>query len=586
MNKVVKSLAPILKRAILSGRLFKAKAELVKPIEDVLREWDVIVKVSVGSVILLNIFKSKKALAEDKALPVIMCAHPYDNHLVPALGKTPLKGAAQQYRIIDQVGKPKFSTVTSWESPDPNFWVGKDYIVVNMNMPGFAGSTGDATTFGRNQSRAYYDVIEWVAEQQWCDGNVGLNGVSFLAITQYHVAACRDYENKPPKALKCISPWEGITDMYRDLSNLGGIPQDGFPSFWWATEVKPAMTGDPKLFVERHGGVPAEWLKGYPFFDEFWEEKRAPVENIEIPILTCVSFSDVGLHSNGAYRSFTDVKSKDKWMYTHRGGKWDVYYSKEVQKLTLKFMDYYLKGEKDNGWDETPRVRLEVRSSRDKIHEIRSENEWPIARTKYEKYYLQKANKLALGKTNQSNEISYHGKKGSWVFKITFQEDTELTGHAMLNIWMSLRSSNKNLDDFNVYTVLNKYDKKNKRVPFYGTVGNANDVITRGYMRAALRELDEEKSTEVIPYQSFKRYRKLHSGEEVCLKIPFPLTSVFFHAGEILELMIASYEVFQNAPMFKDNTLNKGGKQVIHLGGKYDSFLQLPVIPKYTNGSR
>ena len=215
MTKVVKSLAPILKRAILSGRLFKAKAELVEPIEDVLPEWDVKVKVSDGSAILLNIFKSKKALAEGRALPVVMCAHPYDNHLVPALGKTPLKGAAQQYRIIDQVGKPKFSTVTSWESPDPNFWVGNDYIVVNMNMPGFAGSTGDATTFGRNQSRAYYDVIEWIAEQQWCDGNVGLNGVSFLAITQYHVAACRDYENKPPKALKCISPWEGITEIGR-----------------------------------------------------------------------------------------------------------------------------------------------------------------------------------------------------------------------------------------------------------------------------------------------------------------------------------------------------------------------------------
>ena len=580
MNKLIKALVPVIKNAILSGRLFKGKAELVPPIEDIQVDWDVPVTVSDGSRILINIFKSKKAIAEKKALPVIMCAHPYDNHLVPALGKTLFKGVPKQYRLINQTGKPKFSTLTSWESPDPNFWVSNDYIVVNMNMPGFGGSTGEATTFGRNQSRAYYDVIDWIAEQDWCDGNVGLNGVSFLAITQYHVAACRDYNNKPPKALKCISPWEGITDMYRDLANVGGIPEDGFPAFWWTTEVKPAMTDDPKLFIEKQGGVPAEWINIHPFINEFWEEKRAPVENIEIPILTCVSFSDVGLHSNGAYRSFTDVKSKEKWMYTHRDGKWDVYYSKEVQDLTLKFMDYFLKGKRDNGWHNTPKVRLEVRSSRDKIHEVRGEEEWPLARTQYDKYYLQSDNKLALTSEVEQSEVLYEGKNGRQSFKITFTQDIEITGHAKLKVWMELRAAKENQDDFNVYLVLNKYDKKGKRVPFYGTVGNTEDVITRAYMRASIRELDIEKSTEIIPRQLFQREQKVKPGEIVCLEIPFAPTSVFFHANETLELTIASFEVFQCAPFFKDNALNKSGKHVIHVGGKYDSFLQLPVIPK------
>ena len=427
MQKVIKALAPILKKAILQGRLFKGKADLLPPHEDIQAEWDVSVTISDGSNILLNIFKSKQALEGSRALPVIMCAHPYDNHLVPALGKTPLKGVPQQYRLINQVGKPKFSTQTSWESPDPNFWVANGYIVVNMNLPGYGGSTGEASTFNRNQSRAYYEVIEWIAEQDWCDGNVGLNGVSFLAITQYHVAACRDYGHTAPAALKCISPWEGITDMYRDLANSGGIAQEGFPAFWWATEVKPAMTGDPKDFMEKQGGVPADWIKVHPFYDEFWEEKRAPLEHIEIPILTCVSFSDVGLHTNGAYRSFTQVKSKDKWMYTHRDGKWDVYYSPEVQELTLKFMDYYLKGETDNGWGVTPRVRLEVRSGRDTIHEVRGEEKWPIARTQFHKYYLASGDKLSLDKESQKNELSYSGKKGSQNFRYTFTEDTEVT---------------------------------------------------------------------------------------------------------------------------------------------------------------
>ena len=580
MYNLIKALAPIVLKALFSGRLFRGKAELVEPLEDILADWDVSVPISDGSTILINVFKSKRALAENRALPVIMCAHPYDNHLVPALGKTPLKGVPQQYRLINQTGKPKFSTLTSWESPDPNFWVGHDYIVVNMNMPGFAGSTGEASTFNRNQSRAYYDVIEWVAEQDWCDGNVGLNGVSFLAITQYHVAACKDYGNKAPNALKCIAPWEGITDMYRDVSNTGGIPQAGFPSFWWTTEVQPALTDDPNLFIQNQGGVPAAWINAHPFNDEFWEEKRAPLEHIEIPILTCVSFSDVGLHTNGSYRSFTQVKSTEKWMYTHRGGKWDVYYSPEVQELTLKFMDYYLKGKRDNGWGETPKIRLEVRSSRSKIHAIRAEETWPIARTEYQKYYLSIENKLSLTQPNQAKEVSYNGKKGSQTFKITFANDTEITGHAKLRVWMEIRSNANELDDFNVFTVLNKYDKSGQRVPFYGTVGNTKDVITRGYMRASLRELDPEQSTDIIPYQAFKQYQKVKSGEVVCLEIPFPPTAVFFSAGETLQLTLASYEIFQCAPFFKDNSLNTGGMQVIHFGGTYDSFLQLPLIPE------
>ncbi|MEL6191938.1 MAG: CocE/NonD family hydrolase, partial [Bacteroidota bacterium] len=492
MIKALKALAPVLAKALFSGRFFTGKAELVEPLEDILAEWDVEVTVSDGSTILMNIFKSRKALADKRALPVIMCAHPYDNHLVPALGKTPLKGVPQQYRLIDQVGKPRFSALTSWESPDPNFWVANDYIVVNMNLPGYGGSTGEASVFNRNQSRAYYEVIEWIAEQDWCDGNVGLNGVSFLAISQYHVAACRDYDNKAPKALKCISPWEGITDMYRDLVNWGGVPQDGFPAFWWETEVKSAMTDDPQLFIENQGSTPPDFIQNHPFFDEFWEEKRAPVEHIEIPILTCVSFSDVGLHTNGGYRSFMDVKSKEKWMYTHRGGKWDVYYSPEVQELTLKFMDYYLKGKTDNGWNKVAPVRVEVRSDRDTIHEVRAEHEWPIARTQYDRFYLTDDHKLSLNHETEESEVSYNGKKGSQTFRLRFTEGTEVSGHAKLKIWMELRDPQGKQDDFHLHTVLNKYDKHGQRVPFYGTVGNKNDVLTRGHMRASLRELDKE----------------------------------------------------------------------------------------------
>ena len=68
----------------------------------------------------------------------------------------------------------------------------------------------------------YYDLIEWAASQPWCAGRVGLMGVSYLAMSQWHVAAL-----KPPH-LRAIVPWEGVTDLYRELAFHGGIPETKF----------------------------------------------------------------------------------------------------------------------------------------------------------------------------------------------------------------------------------------------------------------------------------------------------------------------------------------------------------------------
>ncbi len=131
MKDTIKAVFPLLKNALKTGQVCNPKANVTRPIEDIEAEYDVKVPLSDGSHILVNVFKSKKALAQNYPLPVIMCAHPYDNHNIAALkgdGNSP----PLQYRIINQNGKPTFSTQTSWESPDPNFWVANDYIVVML----------------------------------------------------------------------------------------------------------------------------------------------------------------------------------------------------------------------------------------------------------------------------------------------------------------------------------------------------------------------------------------------------------------------------------------------------------------------
>ena len=127
--RTFEALGPIVGNAVKSGQLFSPRCELTEPDPDVLCEYDVRIPMSEGFSVTANIYRSKTAAGKCEKVPVVMCAHPYNNHLTPAQGKTPLGGAPQQYRLIPQAGLPVFSKQTSWESPDPNFWVPAGYAM-------------------------------------------------------------------------------------------------------------------------------------------------------------------------------------------------------------------------------------------------------------------------------------------------------------------------------------------------------------------------------------------------------------------------------------------------------------------------
>ena len=579
--RTFEAVGPLVGNALKSGQLFNPQAELTEPDPDILCEYDVKIPMSEGFSVTANIYRSKKAAENGEKVPVVMCAHPYDNHLTPALEKTPLKGPPQQYRLIPQAGKPVFSKLTSWESPDPNFWVPAGYAIVNMNLPGYANSEGPPTAFSEHQGKSYYEAIEWIAKQPWCSGKVGLNGVSFLAIAQYHLAACQAYGGPPP-SLCCISPWEGLTDVYRDIFCAGGVTEVGFPAFWWATEVKPAINGTEEDFVKAEGSIPTNYLKNHPFYDDYWKAKAAKLEEITVPMLVCASFSDHGLHTMGSFRAFEKAKSNHKWVYTHRWGKWDAYYSQEVLEMTKNFMDCFLKDDTSSGFLDTPSVRLEIRSSLKEIHEVRYENEWPIARTQYTKLYLsEQPDALSLEKPDKQMEVVYSAKKGKTLFNFKFNEDTELSGYMKARVWVEARPKNAGdvaPDDMIMFVAVNKLDREGKTVNFYGSVGNNKDMITRGWCKVSRRELDPDESTEWHPVQSGASEQLLKPGEVVPVDIELYPSSTFFSAGEGLQLIIAGDEIIPSPP-YKKSADGNLGMHVLHFGGSYDSYLLVPKIP-------
>ncbi len=576
--ETVRAAWPMLSRAIRSGQLLRPQCTLVQPDDDIQCDYDVAIPISEGYALTCNIYRSKRRQASGEKTPVIMCAHPYDNHLTPALKKTPLSGPPKQYRLIPQAGgKPSFSTLTSWESPDPNFWVPVGYTLINVNMPGYANSGGPASVLSEHQGKCYYEAIEWVAAQPWCNGSVGLSGVSYLAISQYHVAACQAYGGAPP-ALKCISPWEGITDMYRDVVCPGGVAETGFLNFWWHTEIKESLNVPVDTFAETEGALPPQFLDAHPFFDAYWSRKSIKLEEIQVPMLVCGSFSDHELHSMGSFRAFERAGSVQKWVYTHRGGKWSTYYSQEVLDLTRDFMDHFLKGVPNRFADLKP-VRLEVRSSRDAVHEVRWENDWPLPDTEYRALYLT-GDRLATEMPQEAANITYAADDGSAAFEFQFVTDTELSGYMKLRLWVEarpVRPEQPAPDDMVLCVAVDKLDRNGRSVRFNGTVGMTDDMVTRGYCRVSRRALDATASRPWLPVRLATSEERLSAGDIVPVEIALCPSSTFFAAGEGLRLIVAGNEIVRSPIFRKDTTINRG-IHVLHAGDAFNSHLLVPVI--------
>jgi putative CocE/NonD family hydrolase len=576
----LRAVRPLLVNAIKEGRLFNPRAELTKAHPDILCEYDVEIPMSDGTVLTANVFRSKAAAQSGEPLPVVMCAHPYDNHLIAALGNTPLGGPPKQYRIIPQRAKPKFSELTSWESPDPNFWVPAGYAVVNLNLPGFSNSGGKPTLFSTHEATCFTQAIEWIAAQPWSTGKVGLSGVSYLAISQYYVAAGQG-EGGVPSALCAISPWEGVTDLYRDMFYEGGIREQGFPVFWWNLEVKPTINCSEEEFVASEGCRPPEMGIQHPFYDDYWKAKAPDLASIKLPMLACASFSDQGLHTRGTFNAFMQASAEKKWVYTHRDLKWDAYYSKDVMELTKRFFDCFVKGENDNGFLASAPVRLEVRSARDAIHAIRDEQEWPLARTHYKNLFLQGSSPtltLGEGPVTSTAESSYDAKLGRLEANYVFAEDTELTGYMTLKLWVETRAGAGPVpDDMVLFVCVNKLDKNGDSVRFYGSVGNHQDMVARGLLAVSRRALNEAESTHWQPVLANTSDEKLSPGEIVPIQIAINPSSTFFVKGEGLQLIVSPNEIIPSPPYRKDNSANRG-EHVIHFGGQYDSHLTIPMI--------
>jgi uncharacterized protein len=513
--------------------------------EKLIVEKDVMIPMRDGVKLAANIYRPNKS----EKFPVIMSFTSYTKDIF-GWGKT---WGVYHHRI---------SEATSFESADPGFWVPQDYVVILVDNRGYGNSEGQR--LGERSGEDFYDGIEWAGTQEWTNGNVGMIGVSNLGRCQWFAA-----QLKPPH-LKAIAPWEATT--YLPTPRFGGIREFGFDK-------------------HRVGGVPLKAQLGQSI-PAVTPPPSLDFRKITVPALICVTWSDQELHTRGTLWGYQTISSEHKWLYTHGGRKWARFYDTDAQAFQKQFFDHFLKGT-DSRILKTPRVRLEVRETLDKFT-VRYEDEFPIARTEYKKLYLDtdiqrdrmsgwrkdrepegQIGTLDLLEAKKEGSISYDSTsaKDRAMFDYTFQQDTELTGHMKLKVWASPEHS----DDMDLFITLRKLDAKGDEVLFDSCHAPLRFPVAFGWLRLSKRQIDPERSTPWQPIQTFAVEEKVKPGEIVPTEIEIMPSSTLFRKGETLRLIISG-KTQARSTRYEYEDINKG-KHTIYTGGKYDSYLQVPVIP-------
>jgi predicted acyl esterase len=447
------------------------------------------------------------------------------------------------------------SNMLKFESADPGYWCHQGYAVANVDPRGVGHSQGDVSFLGTQDGRDGYDFIEWLATQYWCSGKVGMFGNSQVAMTQWRIAA------EQPPHLTCIAPWEGTGDIYRESFFEGGIT-GRFADFILLAVAGEGYIEDVVTMAEK-----------YPFINAYWEDKTPKWENIKIPVYTTVCWNH--FHVRGSIDGFRRIRSTKKWLRSHREFEWPDTYSTAGLEDLKRFFDRYLR-DIHNGWELTPRVRLEVMDAYEYDYQTnRPEKEFPLARTQYNKLYLDAAKgALSFEPVARESKVSYESEAGATTFDIPFEEDTEITGYMKLRLWVEVDGH----DDMDLFITIQKLDKDRNWLPV--SVLEEPHPGAWGKLRVSRRELDEKLSTDFQPIPAHRREQKLKPGEVVPADIEIWPYSRIWHKGEQLRVLVSGHYIRPEGwfEPLSWKTNNKG-KHIIHSGGKYDSYLQVPVIP-------
>jgi uncharacterized protein len=566
-------------------------------------ERDIQIPMDDGIILRADVFRPES----DEKVPVILTMGPYGKGLRYQDGyASQWKWLIERHPVILDGSTGSYLT---WETVDPERWVPNGYAVVRVDSRGAGRSPGLLDLFSPRETRDMYLCIEWAGTQQWSNGKVGLCGISYYAINQWNVAALQ------PPHLAAMIPWEGAADFYRDFCYHGGILSNVFLEVWYAAQVLTIQHGlgkngpkDPWLDQPAAGPETldpgqllanrVDWvgnIKKHKLDDEFHKSRSPDFSKIKVPFLSAANWGGFGLHPRGNFEAFTEARSKQKWLEVHGGRHEESFYLPYALKLQSNFFDFFLKGERKNGWEKKQsRVLLTIRHV-DKFV-VREEKEWPLARTHWTKAYLDaKSLNLSWNSQRKSGSVEFEALgEGLSFTSDELEQETEITGPLAARLFVSSSTS-----DADLFLSLLAFDPNGKEVEFQGTL-DPHTPLAQGWLRASHRKLDLHRSKPYRPYNSHDKIQRLKPKNAYRLDIEIWPTCIVLPLGYKIALvvqgtdfqrpLVGNEEQFRGVPMrgsgpFLHNSPDDrprevyGGKTTIYTGGNKSSFLLLPLVP-------
>jgi predicted acyl esterase len=476
-------------------------------------------------------------------------------------GKRPSEGQ-DEWKLMG-VPPKAVSTMAKFEAADPGYWCHYGYAVANVDPRGVGNSGGNLNLWGTQDAKDGYDFIEWAARQSWCNGKCTMFGNSGVCMCHWKIAA------EQPPHLACFAAWEGQGDLYRESYCCGGIPNPSYE----ANIIKEVAC---KTWVEDT----VTMVNKYPLMNEYWKDKEVKWSNIKVP--TYVTAGWVHHHLRGSVEGFRRIRSPKKWLRIHRDFEWPDDYRPENLEELRRFYDRYLK-DIYNGWEFTPRVRMDVMDAfAYDLYSRRVENEFPLDRTVYKKLYLNaKDGDGSFEPFSGETEVVYDPKTETTVFNIPVKEDIEISGFMKLHLWVECRGH----DNMDLFPWIIKLGQNKEYLPV--ECMGAPFRGAWGFLRCSHRDLDT-RATDFQPIHAHTKREPMKPGEIFPVDVEFYPHGRVWHKGEYIQVLLAGR--FIKTEWFHDVAMNHevdngSGLHVIHTGGKYDSYLQIPVVPpKYTSG--
>jgi predicted acyl esterase len=340
--------------------------------------------------------------------------------------------------------------------------------------------------------------------------------------------------------------------------------------------------------------------------DEYYAKRDYKLEDIEVPLLSVANWGGITLHLRGNVEGYNHARSQYKFI-RFITGRHDLpfYYPEEVD-IQRGFLDCFLKDDDWAGWKtgKQPKVNLRLRkgdkgvndAAREKEWALRSENEWPIARTQYTKYYLTSSNGLQLKPPTDEAVLSYKALGNIQDQQLIsfqtapFDTETEITGHVTAHLNLSATKGDNDEatpSELDVFVTLRHLGPDGKEIHYTGAAGDAVP-LTKGWLRLSLRKVDEThpRHRHYLPQRNYRSTDVLpvEAGQVYPVDIEIWPTNVTLEPGASLVFEVSSGDtqgggVFSHDSPVDRSALKLEGLNNVHFGPESLNYVTLPIIP-------